>query len=291
MKLTGKVAIVTGAGRGIGKEISLAFAREQATVVVVSRTLSELEETAENIRRRGLKVLPFKADTSKVEEVNEMVKVTLEHFHKLDVLVNNAGVLGPIGPLTDNNIDDWTETIKVNLIGTFLCCRAVLPFMITQRSGKIINLSGGGATGPRPFFSAYSSSKSAIVSLTSTLAEEVKTYNIQVNAIAPGAIYTKIHEQVLSAGLMAGYKELEFSKNLKLNQKSSIEKPANLAVFLASSQSDGLTGRLISAVWDDWEGMDEAKIRSIMTNEMYTLRRIDGVLFKKQINKMNVIKK
>jgi len=279
LKLKDKVAVVTGAGRGIGRAIALAFAREGAHLVVVSRTLSEVEETAAQIGALGRCALLLQTDVSKRENVENMVKSTLQQFGRIDVLVNNAGILGPVGPLVENDVDHWMETIRVNLVGTFLCCRAVLPVMIKQCKGKIINLSGGGAAYPRPRFSAYSASKCAVVGLTSTLAEEVKDFNIQINAIAPGAVYTRLHEQVLNAGSKAGKKELEVSKRAKETEGTPPEVPADLAVFLASDESDGLTGRLISAVWDDWRNMSKVRIEKIMSRELYTMRRIDDVFF------------
>jgi NAD(P)-dependent dehydrogenase (short-subunit alcohol dehydrogenase family) len=143
--------------------------------------------------------------------------------------------------------------------------------MIKQRKGKIINLSGGGATYPRPNFSAYAASKAGVVRLTETLAEEAKKFNIQVNAIAPGAVSTRLHEQILAAGEAAGEKALAESRKVKEGGGTSLELPVGLAVFLASDESNGLTGRLISAVWDDWQEMSK-KIPEIMSTDWYTLR-------------------
>jgi len=280
MKLKDKVAIVTGAGRGIGKAIALAFAREGANVAVVSRTLSEVEETAAQIEALGKRALPLKVDVSKREDVENMVKSTLEEFAKINVLVNNAGILGPIGPLVENDINHWIETIDVNLIGTFLCCKAVLPFMIKQGGGKIITLSGGGAAYSRPRFSAYAASKAAVVRLTETLAEELKEFNIQVNAIAPGAINSSMQKQILNAGNTAGEIALvDAEKIIRGGKGASPELAASLAVFLASEESDGLTGRLLSAVWDDWRRIDVKKLNEIELKGLYTLRRIDDVFF------------
>jgi len=279
MKLKDKVAIVTGAGRGIGRAIALAFAREGADVVVVSRTLSDVEETAAQVRALGRHALPLKVDVSKREDVENMVESALREFGRIDVLVNNAGILGPVGPLVENDANHWIETIRVNLIGVFLCCRAVLPVMVKQRKGKIINLSGGGAAYSRPRFSAYAASKTAVVRLTETLAEEVKGFNIQVNAIAPGAINTRIQEEILAAGEVAGEKALAEAKKVRETGGTSLDVPAALAVFLASDESDGLTGKLISAVWDDWRNMGAERIREIELKGLYTLRRIDGVFF------------
>jgi 3-oxoacyl-[acyl-carrier protein] reductase len=276
MKLAGKTAIITGAGRGIGRAIALAFARETADVLVASRTLSEVAETAQQVRDLGRHALALKVDVSNRGEVAGMVAQALEKFGKVDILVNNAGICGPIGPLVENDPERWLQTIRINLFGVLFCSRAVLPFMIRQRRGKIINLSGGGASSPRPNFSAYAASKAAIVRLTETLAEEVKGFNIQINAIAPGAVNTRLTDEILAAGSAAGEETLARTRRQKETGGAPPERAAALAVFLASEESEGLSGRLISAVWDDWESMN-GRIDQIMASDLYTLRRVtDG---------------
>jgi 3-oxoacyl-[acyl-carrier protein] reductase len=272
MRLKGKIAIVTGGGCGIGKAIALAFAREGADLLVASRTLSEVEATAAEARRVGCRALALRADVSCQDNVDGLIAAARKEFRRVDVLVNNASIYGPIGPLVDNDPERWLETIKINLFGLFLCTRAVLPFMMRQGSGKIINLSGGGASAARPYFTAYAASKTAVARLTESVAQEVKEYNIQVNAIAPGPAYTRLTEQVLAAGEAAGAKDLADARRIKAAGGSS-EKATALAVFLASAESNGLTGRLISATWDDWQDM-QARISEIISSELYTLRRL-----------------
>jgi NAD(P)-dependent dehydrogenase (short-subunit alcohol dehydrogenase family) len=273
MRLKDKVAIVTGGGRGIGKAIALALAQEGANVAVVSRTLPEIDATASEVKALKRQALPIKADVSSWEDATRIARLTIQEFGRIDILVNNAGTQGPIGLLVENDVTRWLETIHVNLIGTFHCSRAVLPSMMERCQGKIINLSGGGATSPRPYLSAYAASKAAIVRLTETLAEEVKKFNIQVNAIAPGAVNTKMLNEVLAAGEAAGGKALAEAKHQKETGGTPPEKAAALAVFLASNESNGLTGRLISAVWDNWQEMG-GQIEKIMTSNLYTLRRL-----------------
>ena len=273
MKLKGKIAIVTGGGRGIGKAIALAFASEGADLIVVSRTLTEVTETAREAQTMGRRALAMKVDVSNRQEVANMVSSVIQQFGRIDILVNNAGVQAPIGPVTENDPDQWLKTITVNLGGTFLCSQAVLSIMIMQRQGKIINLSGGGATSPRPHFTAYAASKAAVVRFTETLAGEVKEFNIQVNAIAPGAVNTRMLEEVIAAGKRAGTETITEAKRQLETGGTPPEKAAALAVFLASEESNGLTGRLISAVWDDWEGMAQ-QVEGITPTDLYTLRRI-----------------
>ena len=272
--LAKKVAVVTGAGRGIGKEVALGFAKAGADLVIISRTKRELTQTAQEIKRMGQKVMAITADISKPVEVRKVVKKALGRFKKIDILVNNAGVLGPVGPIEENEERDWGKTIGTNLLGTFYFLKEVIPIMKKQKSGKVINLSGGGATSPRPFFSAYAASKAAIVRLTETVAEEVKKYNIQVNAIAPGPINTKMWDEVLKAGSKAGQEEFERAKLQKKTGGAPVEKAVELAIFLASDSSDGLTGRLISAIYDDWQNFTPKKISQIEKSDLYTLRRI-----------------
>jgi NAD(P)-dependent dehydrogenase (short-subunit alcohol dehydrogenase family) len=273
MKLQKQVAIITGAGRGIGKVIALAYAHEGADMVLVSRTLSEVEETATQIRAMGRHALALKVDVSNKDAVEKMVRLALQEFGRIDILVNNAGILGPVGPLIENDSDEWIETVKVNLLGVFLCCKAVAPLMIKQGKGKIINLSGGGAASSRPFFSAYAASKTAIVRLTEILAAELKEFNVQVNAIAPGAVNTSIHNQVLSAGERLGESVLAEARKVKKTGGTPPDVPAALAVFLASDESGGLTGKLISAVWDNWKELGKQADR-VNSSDLYTLRRI-----------------
>ena len=155
-------------------------------MALVSRTKAELEAVANEARSFGSTVLIHGCDISEPEEVKEFMAAAKNHYGRVDVLINNAGVLGPVGPLDENDVNDWMDALKINLYGVFLCCKYALPYMKRQKRGKIINLSGAGAPSPYPRFTAYSSSKTGILGLTQTLAKEVKEFGIQVNAIAPG---------------------------------------------------------------------------------------------------------
>ncbi len=273
--LKGKVAIVTGGGRGIGRAIAVALADAGGAVVVAARTADEIEETAGAIRGNGGTALTVTADVSQPAEVEALVSRAVANFGRVDILVNNSGMQGAIGPLVDNDPALWVQTMNVNLVGTFLCSRAVLPGMIQRRSGKIINLSGGGATAPRPHFSAYAASKAAVVRLTECLAEEVREYNIQVNAIAPGAVNTRMLQQVLAAGTQAGERAIAEAQRQTETGGTPAERAAALAVFLASADSNCLTGKLISAPHDGWESWDQKRISELMSAPWFVLRRID----------------
>jgi NAD(P)-dependent dehydrogenase (short-subunit alcohol dehydrogenase family) len=274
MELEDKVSIITGGSGGIGKAIAKAFAREGSHLILNSRTASELEATKREIEGLSpVKVEIFPADISQAKQVKDLVDFTLERFATVDILVNCAGVLGPVGLSSEVDAGKWLEAIQINPFGTFLCIQAVLPIMMKNKKGKIINFSGGGAVSPRPRFSAYSTSKAAVVRLTETLAGEVSEHNIDINAIAPGAVNTKLLDEVLKAGKAAGKEEL--AKAIKQKQEGGTppEKAAELAVFLASPKSDGLTGRLISVVWDNWQEIPK-HLDEIMSSDIYTMRRI-----------------
>jgi NAD(P)-dependent dehydrogenase (short-subunit alcohol dehydrogenase family) len=273
MILKNRITIITGGSGGIGSAIAMAFAREGASLVLASRTESELAKTERELINNQSQVEIYQADVSRENDVQGLVNFTLKRFGNIDVLVNCAGIQGPIGPITDIDAREWFEAIKINLYGTFLCIQAVLPIMMKNNSGKILNFSGGGAVSPRPRFSAYGTSKAGVVRLTETLAGEYKDYNISFHAIAPGAVNTKMLEQVLAAGERAG--KVELSKALKQKREGGVPPPqvAELAVFLASAKSDGLSGRLISLPWDNWSQIPQ-HLPEIMSSDVFAMRRI-----------------
>lgn len=276
LKLTGKVAIVTGGGRGIGEAVAIEFAGQGAKVVVAARSRDEIEAVADKIRSGGGEACPIRCDVANHDDVKRLVITAFEYFGNIDVLVNAAGTYGPIGPAWDVDLDEWVHALNVNLIGTFTTCRAVLPHMITRRRGSIINFSGGGATAPLPGFSAYAASKAAVVRLTETLAEEVREFDISVNAIAPGAVDTRLQEAILAAGDRAG---AIFERMRRLRESGEGGVPASLAAelaaFLASEDSGGLTGKLISAPHDRWQAWTPARINALKESPWLTLRRLD----------------
>jgi NAD(P)-dependent dehydrogenase (short-subunit alcohol dehydrogenase family) len=275
-KLQGRVALVTGGGRGIGAAIALAFASEGASLMIASRTPSELDGVTSRCRSLGVDCSPSVTDVSSRTDVQQLVRATLDTYGRIDVLVNAAGVYGPIGTVAEVDVDDWERAIRVNLMGTVYACHYTVPAMAARKSGSIINFSGGGATAPLPRFSAYGVSKAAVVRLSETLAEEVIADGIRVNAIAPGAIDTTLQDEVIKAGQRAGplYKRIVALRESGAGG-TPVEVPANLAVFLASDDSVGLTGRLISAPHDPWREWDSARIASLAASPWYTLRRLD----------------
>ena len=275
MLFKNKIAIITGAGGGIGSVIAKTFAKEGCNTVLVDRAESNLDNISNELKKYNCESLSLAADVCNKEDVENTISAVLAKFSKIDILVNAAGIQGPIGPFYGNDIDKWLLTINVNLNGTVFFIKSALPIMIKQDSGKIINFSGGGAFNPRPNFSAYSVSKAAVVRLTETLAEELKEYNIQINAISPGAVNTKMLEEVLGAGpMVSGTNYYEKARKQKAEGGDSPQLAADLILFLCSEKSYNLSGKTISARWDNWREWNKKNISDIMASDLYTLRRI-----------------
>ena len=275
MQLKDKVALITGAGRGIGRAIAMAYAREGAQLALAARSLDELEETAQAAESLGAATCVIGVDVTDRAAVDEMARQALACFGRLDILVNNAGIVGPVGALEENDVESWLRTIQVNLVGTYLCCRAVIPALAAAGGGKIINLSGSGSTSAPYHLSAYGSSKAAIIRLTEILSLELADKNIQVNALGPGSIHTRMWEEITDRAQAAGDTELyEFGQQVTGGGGASIERAAELAVWLAGQASGDLSGRLVHAVTDDFPNLPP-RIPDIMASDTYTLRRVE----------------
>jgi len=278
--LRGKVAIVTGASQGFGLAVARQFVVEGASVAICARDAILLEEVCLELAKATTqgeqKVVSFAVDVSKKDEVEDFVQQVVQDLGRVDILVNNAGVYGPMGEIETIDWNEWVQAIEINLFGSILMSRAVLPYLKGQRSGKIIQLSGGGATNPMPRLSAYAVSKAGIVRFVETLAEEVKEFGIDVNAIAPGALNTRLLEEVLQAGPeKVGEGFYQKSLQQKESGGASLEIGVGLAVFLGSSASDGITGKLISGLWDNWSEWPQ-HLEELQQSDVYALRRITG---------------
>ena len=274
--LTGRNIIVTGASRGLGLDITRAMWGAGANLLLVARTKDQLldlrtELVANAIIQQQVDIAV--ADLSRPDFVQGIMDKAHSMWDGIDLLVNNAGILGPIGPIWTNDWEEWQTTIRVNLLAPVELCRACVPIMLERGRGKIINLSGGGATGPRPNFTAYAVAKAGLVRFSESLAQGVRDKNIQVNCVAPGAMNTEMLQTVLRAGPeRAGATEYAQARRQVDEGGASPQRAADLCVFLASSASDGITGKLISAVWDPWESLSEHK--DDLDSDIYTLRRI-----------------
>ena len=261
---------VTGAGRGIGKRLAIGFAAQGARVGLLARSKAELDLCHLEIEHAGGSALRLRADTSDYEQVSAAVeRMRVQFGTHPKVLICSAAVLGPIGPFADSNPKSWLEVIQTNLTGVLNACHAVLPHMLEKRSGKIIILAGGGSTPARPNFALHEATKTALVRFAETLAEEVNDRNVQVNCVAPGEAYTHMTDQILAAGERAGWQEIEEARKVRMTGGVSAEKQIELALFLASEQSNHISGRLIH-VQDDWKKLRDRNINP----ELYRLRRV-----------------
>jgi len=277
MKLQNLVTIVTGASQGLGRAIAEEFVKEGAHVAICARDRTLLETVRSDLEGRatsGQHVLAYAGDVSSPEQMDELFRRTEQEIGLVDVLVNNAGVYGPKGPSESVDLDEWSRALEVNLLGTFIPTRFAIAQMKKKGSGKIVNLSGGGATNPLPRLSAYAASKAAVVRLTETLAEELREFSIAINVIAPGALNTRFLDEVLKAGPeLVGSGFYERALKQRDSGGAPIEKGAALCVYLASPDSDGITGKLISALWDPWEKLHDFRAE-LEGSDIYTLRRI-----------------
>ena len=239
MTLNGKIALVTGAGRGIGQAIALALARKGADIAVNSAHLSSAERTAELIRQIGSRVIAIKADVANPRQVETMVNRVITNFGGIHILINNAGVNLEFAPTVEQSTDKWDRTINVNLRGTYLCCREAGRWMVAHGSGKIVNIASiAGMTGVS-MRTAYSPSKAAIMNLTKVLAVEWGKYNINVNCIAPGYVLTDLVKEIIKQ-CQLDLKTLQ--RRTPLGRLTTVEDVASATLFLVSDEAKNITG-------------------------------------------------
>lgn len=277
--LAGKSAIITGGTRGIGFTIAKELVNQGANIVICSRTKTELQSALFFLNKKQKKAFGITIDVSKYNQCKKLVDFALSRLETINILVNNAGIYGPIGPLEENNHELWFKTIEVNLMSMVYCSKLVIPFMKKNRWGKIINLCGSGVGGINtlPRFSAYFTSKTAIAGLTEVLAEELKDDNIQVNCVSPGAVNTYLTDYLIKQGPQKAGKSMY---NHALEQKKTGGTPpelvAKLVSFLSSKNSNHITGRFLSAKWNP---IDKLQRNNKLSKNIFKLRRIDHQLF------------
>ena len=222
------------------------------------------------------RILTIAGDIGEPKDVDRIFEKVRGEFHRLDILVNNAGVYGPMGRIEDVGWDEWVDAIRINLLGLVYVSRAAMPIFRAQRYGKIVNISGGGAANPMPAITAYAASKAGVVRFTESLALECKDDHIDVNAIAPGALVTRMMDQLLEAGPeRVGQPFFDRMKKIAEQGGTPLEVGAALCVFLGSAESDGITGKLIAAQWDRWEDWPK-HLDELNASDVYTLRGVTG---------------
>ncbi len=280
--LSGVRCLVTGAYGTLGTAICQRLRADGADLLITGRSGASLAALAATLATEtpvGGVIETLAVDLAAADAVATLA-VTVAAGGGLDVLVNNAAIQGPIGPLLDNDWDAWEETIRLDLLVPVALCRALAPGLGRRgRRGKIINISGGGATGPRPNFSAYGVAKTGLVRFTETFAHEVAERGIDVNAIAPGVLSSQMTRAVLAAGAAAGDGEAATARKAAAAEAPARpedrteNKAAALCAWLASGRSDGITGRLLAALWDPWPTLDR-HAADLATSDIYTLRRV-----------------
>lgn len=270
--LKNKKVIITGGSGGIGKAIAKLFLENGAELLLFARSSDELSAVQKELSAAG-KVEVLAGDVSGAEDVAVVAEKAKSLWGGVDVLVNAAGIYGPIGPITEVDVKEWRRVIDINLIGTFLMIRAIAPLMGARNKGKIINFSGGGEAA-FPNFTGYVASKGGVLRLNETVAAELKDRNIDVNAITPGPVNTKFLDDLLKAGPEKVGKET-YERSLKQKETGGVppERGADLCLFLASEASDGISGKMISAVWDNYLKLP-GHLKELMSSDVYTMRRV-----------------
>jgi NAD(P)-dependent dehydrogenase (short-subunit alcohol dehydrogenase family) len=279
MKLAGRFALITGASQGLGAEIARHYVSNGASVMLCARSADRLAAVRGSIApylAPGGRIETIAADVGDPRDVERIVQTLRTEFPRLDILVNNAGVYGPMGRIEDVDWNEWVDAIRINLLGLVCISRAAMPIFRAQRYGKIINISGGGAANPMPAITAYAASKAGVVRFTESLALECRDDHIDVNAVAPGALVTRMMDQLLEAGPeKVGQQFFDRMKKIAQEGGTPLGVGAALCVFLGSSESDGITGKLIAAQWDRWEDWPK-HLDELNASDVYTLRRITG---------------
>jgi len=275
--MNGRTVLITGASRGLGEYLAKRFWEAGYSLVLVARNGDALASVANSLEKRKQQTcILFPCDLGSHLEISKLIADVKARLPRLDVLIHNAAIHGPIGPLAENDLALWNAAMQINFLSPVALTQGLIPFLAQHGGGSIIGLSGGGATGPRANFSAYASSKVALVRFCETLSQETKSLAIRVNCIAPGAMKTALLGEVLAQGqVAAGEREFGIANQVFNEGGASMDQVAKLALFLAGNQSVGITGKLISAVWDRWEQWPE-HLAELSQSDAYTLRRITG---------------
>ena len=274
-----ETVFISGATSGFGLEIAEHFVKIGKSVVFCARSKASVEATDKHLKSIAAKnqmILGFSNDVSNRDTTTKMIKKLQELNVHIDILICNAGLIGPIDRFLDNNLEDWELAFNVNLYGTMNLVMQVLPSMISQKKGKVIHISGGGATSPLYGMSSYAASKAAAVRLIETLAIEYEDSGVTFNSLAPGMLKTKLLDQMLDAGPDRIGRNL-FTKSMAKAESPTDSTPQAIKLidFLASDASIGINGKLISAEWDNWAEWP-SHLHEIKNSDVYTLRRVTG---------------
>jgi NAD(P)-dependent dehydrogenase (short-subunit alcohol dehydrogenase family) len=279
MNFKGKSVFISGGSRGLGFLLSQTFINEGANIAICGRSQPELFRAIQMLKERSeafQSVRGFVVDVSDRVQVEQMAAQVLQEIGPIDALICNAGVLGPMGSFLENDLDEWIHALNVNLVGTLYLVYSFLPQMVERGAGKVIQLSGGGASNPLPGLTSYAASKAAVIRFIETLAKEYTRFGIDINGVAPGMLKTRLLDEMLDAGPERVGSEL-FQKSVRKSSEAfdSSVQACELIKFLASEESNGISGRLISAEWDNWREWPN-HLERLQNSDLYTLRRIVG---------------
>lgn len=274
-----KNIIITGGSVGLGFEFAKHFISIGSNIIICARNKKNLLKAKcvlESLKKKNQKIFAYKIDVSNQSDVRRLYKNVSKKFKHIDILISNAGVYGPKGTLESTSWKEWESAFKINCFGSIYFIKVFLELLKKSRKGKIIQLSGGGATSPLPNLSCYATSKAAIVRFTETLSHEIAKYNIDINCIAPGALNTRLLDEIIKAGPKKVGKQY-FKKSLvqKETGGQDMQKALELCDFLCSEYSNGITGKLLSAQWDNYNEIKRLK-KKINNSDVFTLRRIVG---------------
>ena len=262
--------LVTGGGRGIGKRLALGFARLGARIALVSRSKPEIDLAHIEIEQAGGNALRIRGDVTDPEQLLVAVdRARVAFGAPIDILICAAAIPGPLYPFLQTSIKAWGETIQTNLLGVVHSCRAVLPAMIEKRAGKIIVIACDSDESPKQNFSAYTTSKAAVVRFVEALAVEVMDHNVQINCFDPGAAYTTMTDEIIRAESRLESRVVDQAKETRRTGGVSPDLQLQHAMFLASEASNHITGKLVH-VTDDWKKLSNSTLRG----ETFTLRRV-----------------
>lgn len=273
--LDGKNVLITGGSLGIGLATARACLERGARVTIVARTSEQLAAAAAELAEiaGAPAIATASCDVSNNDDLPRVFDLAESRFGKIDSVVHAAGIYGPIGSITDVDPVAWFEAIRVNLFGTFLVARAACERMKKSGGGRIVLFSGGGASGPFPNYTAYATSKIAVVRFAETIALEMAPFDIEVNVLAPGFVPTRLHEQTLAAGEAAGDAFLETTRAQLEKGGVPASVPAATAAFLLSDRARGITGKFVAAPYDGWSDWP-AHLAELQATDIFTLRRI-----------------
>ena len=271
-----KYILITGASKGLGCFLAQHLAHSGFNLCLVARNEILLRKLSTKLSSEtGRKIIPLVCDLADPEAVENLISTIKTDLPSLETIINNAASHGPIGYLWENDWSLWQEVIQVNLLAPVALCRGLIP-MLQESKGSIVNLSGGGAVGPRANFSAYATAKAGLVRFSETLADEAKAFGVRVNCISPGAMKTALLSEIIEKGAeIAGQREYDLAEKFFAEGGATMNRVADLVHFLIADKGSGITGKLISAVWDKWKDWPE-HLEELENSDAYTLRRIVG---------------